>query len=121
MVALGNPIGFTLTGANVADITEAPALLDQAPGAEAVLGDKGYDANTLVERIQNTGAEAIIPPRSNRKTPRPYDTHRYKARHLVERFFNQLKQFRRIATRYEKLADHFAAMVTCRCIVLWLR
>ena len=118
---MGLPIGFTLSGANIADITEAPALLDHAPGAGAVIADKGYDANTLVERINAAGAEAIIPPRSNRKTPRPYDTHRYKARNLVERFFNQLKQFRRIATRYEKLTSHFAAMVTCRCIVLWLR
>lgn len=110
-----------MTGANLADITEAPALLDQAPGADAVIADKGYDANALVERIETAGAEAIIPPRSNRRTPRSYDTHRYRARNLVERFFNQLKQFRRIATRYEKLAKHFAAMVTCRCIVLWLR
>ena len=86
-----------MSGANIADITEAPALLDHAPGAGAVIADKGYDANTLVERINAAGAEAIIPPRSNRKTPRPYDTHRYKARNLVERFFNQLKQFRRIA------------------------
>ena len=96
-------------------------LLDHAPGADAVIADKGYDANALIERIHAAGAEAIIPPRSNRKTPRLYDAHRYKARNLVERFFNQLKQFRRIATRYEKLANHFAAMVTCRCIVLWLR
>lgn len=110
-----------MTGANVADITEAPRLIEHATGMGAVLADKGYDANALIEQIQTAGAEAIIPPRSNRKTPRPYDTHRYKARNLVERFFNQLKQFRRIATRYEKLANHYAAMVTCRCIVLWLR
>ena len=110
-----------MSGANVADITEAPRLLEYATGMGAVLADKGYDANALTEQIATAGAEVIIPPRSNRKTLRRYDTHRYKARNLVERFFNQLKQFRRIATRYEKLADHFAAMVTCRCIVLWLR
>jgi len=86
-----------------------------------VIADKGYDADALVERIKAQQAEAIIPPRSNRKTPRDYDRHRYKARNLVERFFNQLKQFRRVATRYEKLASHFAAMVTCRCIILWLK
>lgn len=86
-----------------------------------MIADKGYDADALVERIKAQQAEAIIPPRSNRKTPRDYDRHRYKARNLVERFFNQLKQFRRVATRYEKLASHFAAMVTCRCIILWLK
>lgn len=96
-------------------------MIEHATGMGSVIADKGYDANTLIEQIQAAGAEAIIPPRSNRKTPRSYDTHRYRARNLVERFFNQLKQFRRIATRYEKLAKHFAAMVTCRCIVLWLR
>jgi transposase len=119
--ALGNPIGFTLTGAEQADISQAPALLDQAPNTQAVIADKGYDADALVERIQAQHAEAIIPPRSNRKQPRDYDRHRYQARNLVERFFSRLKQFRRIATRYEKLASHFAAMVTCGCIMIWLK
>jgi len=118
--ALGNPLGFTLTGAEQADITQALALLEQAPGAQAVIADKGYDSNALVEHIEAQQAEVIIPPRSNRKALRDYDRHRYKARNLVERFFNRLKQFRRVATRYEKLAAHFAAMVRCACIVLWL-
>ena len=86
-----------------------------------MIADKGYDADALVEYIQSQGALAIIPPRSNRNTLRDYDRHIYKARNLVERFFAQLKQFRRIATRYEKLAAHFAAMVTCGCILLWLK
>jgi transposase len=85
------------------------------------MADKGYDADALVARIESQNAEAIIPPRSNRKNPRSYDRHRYKARNLVERHFNQLKQFRRVSTRYEKLAAHFAAMVTCRCILIWLK
>ena len=119
--ALGNPIAFTLTGAEQADITQAFDLLDEALGASAVIADKGYDSDALVEHIQSRKAEAIIPPRSNRKGLREYDRHRYKARNLVERFFIRLKQFRRIATRYEKLALHFAAMVTCVCIVLWLK
>ena len=95
-------------------------MLEQAPGAQAVIADKGYDSNALVEHIEAQQAEVIIPPRSNRKALRDYDRHRYKARNLVERFFNRLKQFRRVATRYEKLAAHFAAMVRCACIVLWL-
>lgn len=85
-----------------------------------MIADKGYDADDLVERIESQHAEAVIPPRSNRNHPRDYDRHRYKARNLVERCFNRLKQFRRVATRYEKLAAHFAAMVTCACIMLWL-
>lgn len=85
-----------------------------------MIADKGYDADALVERIESQQAEAIIPPRSNRKRPRADDRHRYQARNLIERCFNRLKQFRRVATRYEKLAAHFAATVTCACIVLWL-
>ena len=110
-----------MTGAEQADVGQANALLAMAANAQAVIADKGYDSDALVQQIEANSAEAIIPPRSNRRSPRDYDHHRYQARNLVERFFNQLKQFRRIATRYEKLAAHFAAMVTCRCIVLWLK
>ena len=119
--ALGNPLGFTLTGSEQSDIGQATELLDKVPNAEAVLGDKGYDSDALVEYIEAMPAEAVIPPRSNRKSPRTYDRHRYQARNLIERFFNKLKQFRRVATRYEKLSAHFAAMVICGCIVLWLK
>lgn len=114
-------IGFTLTGAEQADIGQATALLNMATDAQAVIADKGYDSDALVQQIEASNAETIIPPRSNRKSPCTYDRHRYKARNLVERFFNRLKQFRRIATRYEKLSVHFAAMVTCACIILWLK
>lgn len=86
-----------------------------------MIADKGYDADALVERIEARQAEVIIPPRSHRKTARGCDWHRYKARNLVERCFNRLKQFRRVATRYEKLAAHFSAMVLCACIMLWLK
>ena len=119
--ALGNPIGFTLTGANEADITQAESLLTKAPGAKAVTADKGYDADALVEKIETAGAEAVIPPRSNRKIQRPFDRHKYKARHLIENLFARLKQFRRIATRFEKHAQNFAAIITIGCIIVWLR
>jgi transposase len=118
--ALGNPLAFTITGAEQADITQAPTLLDKAAGAQTVIADKGYDADALVCAIRDCGAQANIPPRSNRKTPRAYDRHRYKARHLIENLFARLKQFRRIATRFEKLALHFTAMVTLACICVWL-
>ncbi len=74
-----------------------------------------------METIKTSGAEPVIPPRSNRKTHRAFDRHKYKARHLIENLFARLKQFRRIATRYEKLALHFAGMITLACIVVWLR
>ena len=70
--------------------------------------------------IEASGAEAIIPPRSNRNTKRKVDWHRYKARNLVERFFNRLKQFRRIATRYDKLASRFNAFLHLACAYIWL-
>lgn len=71
----------------------------------AVIADKGYDSDALIETIEASGAQAIIPSRSNRTTQRKTDWHRYKARNLVERFFCRLKQFRRLATRYDKLAS----------------
>jgi transposase len=118
--ALGNPLGFTLTGAEQADITQAPALLSQVTGAQCVIADKGYDADALVASIREHGAQAHIPSRSNRKTPRSCDRHRYKARHVIENLFARLKQFRRIATRFEKLASHFLAMITLACICVWM-
>ena len=91
---MGNPLRLILTGGQVADITQGPALVESF-AADAVVADKGYDSNAFVETITTMGAEAVIPPRSNRLTPRDFDRDRYKARNLVERFFNRLKQFRR--------------------------
>lgn len=85
-----------------------------------VIADKGYDADPLVEDIQAQGAQAVIPPRSNRLELRNYDHHWYKDRNLVERFFNRIKQFRRIATRYEKLDRNFLSMITLVCSYIWL-
>lgn len=86
----------------------------------AVLGDKGYDADHLIAHIQAQGAQAVIPPRRNRKQLRDYDHHLYKDRNLIERFFSRLKQFRRIATRYEKLARNFMSMLNLTCTYVWL-
>ena len=74
----------------------------------------------LIDSIQEAGAQAIIPPRRNRTLQRSVDWHRYKARNLVERFFNRIKQFRRIATRYDKLARHFNAFLHLACAYIWL-
>ncbi len=113
--ALGNPIRLILTAGQVADVTQGAALVEAIP-TSAVIADKGYDSDALVDIIEASGAEAIIPPRSNHNTQRKVDWHRYKARNLVERFFNRLKQFRRIATRYDKLANR--SMLACAYIGL---
>lgn len=119
MDALGNPLRCFLSGGEVADITHAQALL-VGFDAKAVLADKGYDADELLNALAQQGIEAVIPPKSNRLLQRDYDRHLYKDRNLVERFFNRLKQFRRIATRYEKLARNFFAMLNLACAFIWL-
>lgn len=117
--ALGNPLRWILTGGQTADITQAPSLIEGLR-AQVVVGDKGYDADALVALIHAAGAQAVIPPRSNRHEQRVYDRHIYKDRNLVERFFNRLKQFRRIATRYDKLANNFFSLLNLVCAYIWL-
>ena len=93
---------FTLTPGQHHDITEASALLDDF-SFSYVIGDKGYDSDAFTAEITSRDAVAVIPPRKNRKHPRTYDQELYKRRNLIERFFNWLKQYRRVATRYDKL------------------
>ena len=109
--ALGNPLNFTLTGAERADIAQASELIHVVAHPGCVVADKGYDSDALVEEINATGAEPVIPPRRNRNAPRTWDKDHYRARHLIENLFARLKQFRRLATRYDKLARHFAAFI----------
>lgn len=85
-----------------------------------LIADKGYDANALREAVRQRGAWANIPPKANRREPICFSKHLYKARNLVERFFNRIKQFRRIATRYDKLAENFLAAVKLASIRVWL-
>jgi transposase len=89
--------------------------------AEHVIADKGYDAGSLIEAVRQQGGEAVIPPRSCWKTPRDYNKPLYKERNKIERFFNRLKQFRRIATRYDKLLVNFMGFVKLAAISLWLK
>ena len=107
---LGNPVEFVLTGGQVADVTQGEALLEGHPSA-AVIADKAFDSDGFVETIEARGSEAVIPPRKNREYQREYDTHLYKERNLAERFLNRIKQYRRVATRYEKTARNFLAFV----------
>lgn len=86
----------------------------------AVLADKAFDAASLLEVIHELGAKAVIPPRANRKVSRDYDVHHYRSRNLIERFFARIKQFRRIATRYDKLAVRFEAFISITAAFIWL-
>lgn len=79
------------------------------------MADKGYDADALVQAVEATGAQAVIPPRSNRRNPRDFDRQVYRHRNLIERFFNRIKHYRRIATRYDKLARSYIAFVQLAC------
>lgn len=85
------------------------------------IADKGYDANAIVTAIEASGAIAVIPSKSNRKEQREYDSHVYKERHQIECFFNRLKHFRRIATRYEKTAVSFLGFIYLAATLVWLR
>jgi len=116
----GNPLRFILTAGSCADYDSALALLEGLP-AGAVIADKGYDANYIVEAVQQKSAEVVIPPRRHRLTPRKYDRHLYKERNLIERMFNRLKGFRRIATRYDKTALSFLSFLHLAGIYLWLK
>ncbi len=88
--------------------------------AKAILADKGYDSDAIVEKIEAAGAIAVIPSKSNRKIQRPHDKELYKERNLVERFFNRLKHWRGLATRYEKRVESYLALVHLVCARLWL-
>jgi len=118
--ALGNPLRFVLTAGQVADITQAIDLLTGFP-LDKVLADKAYDSNELRAFIAETGGEAVIPSKRSRKITIPHDREIYKERHLVECFINKIRHFRRIATRYEKTARSFHAML-CLCgAMIWMR
>ena len=120
MDALGNPVRFILTGGQVHDILQAEDLISGL-SFDNLLADKGYDADWLRARVAEAGAEAVIPSTRSRSRAIPYDKNIYQERNLVERFFNKIKHFRRIATRYEKTAISFAAMLFLVGAVIWLR
>jgi len=117
---LGHPVVLTLTGANESDIAHAEGLLVER-GPEAVIADKGYDSDAFVARVRRTGAEAVIPPRKNRTEPRVVDWGRYRERAVVEWFWSKIKQYRRVATRYDKKAQNFLAFVHVASIMVILR
>lgn len=99
---------------------QAEALAEQVE-VKAIIADKGYDADSFIQSLELRSVAPVIPPKSNRKTKRACDFALYRERNLVERFFNIIKQFRAIATRYEKTARNFLAGVHLVCALAWLK
>ena len=116
---LGQPVELILTPGQKHDVTQGPALIANSD-ADKKIADKAYDSDSFIEAIEATGAEAVIPPRSNRKEERSYDKEAYKERNVVERFINLIKQCRRVATRYEKTARNFLGFVQVASIFVLL-
>jgi len=112
------PVRVVITEGTTADCTQASRLIEGLT-AEALLADKGYDTDAIVEQAQDQGMKPVIPPKRNRKIQREYDDNLYKLRHLVENAFLHLKRWRGIATRYAKNTASFLAAVHIRCIALW--
>jgi transposase len=118
--ALGNPVAFHLSPGQDADITHAETVIgDLTP--EALLGDKAYDSDPLANKLKGRGINVVIPPKKNRKQPREYDKVIYKEINKAERSFNLLKQYRRVATRYEKTSRNFLGMILLVATMILLR
>jgi transposase len=110
-----------LTPGNVSDVTVAPDLIADLEGARYILADKGYDADALRRTVRRAGAVPVIPGRRTRKTKIALDKPRYRDRHLIENAFCRLKDFRRVATRYDKLAANFlSAVALAAAVAFWI-
>ena len=119
--ARGLPIKVFLTPGQAHDLLGADALLTCLRKGDVLLGDKAYDADWLRQRIEAQGAAPNIPDKSNRKEKHCFSKTLYKERNRVERFFNKIKHFRRIATRFEKYAENYLAMIKLASIRIWMR
>ncbi len=118
--ALGNAVRFILTSGERHDITQAETLIENFC-ADYVIADKGYDAQAFILLLKARSAEAVIPSRANRKEPREIDTHLYKERHLIENQIGKLKHFRRVFSRFDKLAKNYLSFIYFASTVIWLR
>lgn len=119
--AQGRPRLLMLSAGNINDMSMAGALIEQAAGRfDRLIADRGYDTNAIRAAIAAQGAQVVIPSTTSRRAPIPYDLAAYKARNLVERLWCRLKDWRRIATRYDKLARNFlAAAMIAAVITYW--
>ena len=118
--SLGNPLRFTLTLGQQHDITQAEALL-AGYRSEYVIADKGYDAQDCIDHLAEAGMVAVIPARANRKEPRDYDRHLYRERHVVECFIGKIKHYRRVFSRFDKLANRYLGFLQFAAALIWLR
>ena len=116
--AQGQPIRFALTGGQEADGPQAIPLLTGIE-TEGIIADRGYESNQILTFIQGQGAETVIPPKSNRKDPWEYDRQLYRTRNLIERAFNKLKQWRRLATRYDRKSLYFLSAWYLVAAIIW--
>jgi transposase len=116
---LGNPANLMLTAGQIHDLACAQDLIENAD-PEALIADKAYDADPLINSLTERQITPVIPPKSNRKTKRDCDFALYRERNLIERFFNKIKHFRAIATRYDKLARNFLAAVQLVAAIILL-
>lgn len=118
----GNPINFEITGGEVHDSKVATQLINYVDEAEHFIADKGYDSDEVRDNVLNAGINPVIPRRKNSvKLNSTFDSYLYRMRHLVENLFARLKHFRSIATRFEKLARNFKAIVYIACTFIWLK
>jgi transposase len=120
--ALGYPLGFILTGANVSDFDQGKPMIRQYlnPGAHAIM-DKGYDSDAIRAYVNQLGGIVVIALHPGRSQKPDFDEHLSRERHRIENLFARLKHYRRIATRFEKLHSTFAAMLSLACILVWLK
>lgn len=117
----GLPLRITLSAGQASDKAAVEALIDGLPPAPALVADRGYDAKAVIELVRSRGGQAHIPTQRDRKVQRSVDPAIYRQRNVVERYFCKLKHFRRIATRFDKLARNFLASVLLTSARLWLR
>jgi transposase len=116
----GRPLDLFITAGQVSDYIGARALLSGLPNVEWLLGDRGYDADWLREALQDKGIRACIPSRKQRKTPVQYDKRRYKRRSRIEIMFGRLKDWRCVATRYDRCPEVFLSAIALAATVICL-
>lgn len=115
----GRPLVLLLTPGNVHDCKVAQRCIEALPPTAELVADKGYDSKALREWLEERGTTAVIPPRKNRKVQYDYDKTVYKQRNIIERMFCRLKDWRRIATRFDRNIKNFIAAVALAATVIW--
>jgi transposase len=118
--ALGNPLRLILTAGQRHDSPQATRLIENYE-PQALIADKGYDSDELIQAVTAKGIVAVIPPKKNRLVQREYDRHLYRERHLIECFINKIKHYRRVFSRFEKLSKNYMGFLSFVSALIWLR